>query len=428
MAEIINDQPPPPPPPPPTNPPAPFNAKDFVVQKGYWLTGKNYFQWSQFIRHTLKCCDMLDHIEGNPPLVTAPNFPSWDKDDSAIITWLWNSISPEISRNCMYLSSAKAVWEYLRHSYSMKQNMSACYDLKRKIFNTKQGNLSITEYFGVLNGLNVEFDPIRVQILGKEKFPDLNEVFYTVRSEETRRQAMLHEQPSDVSALVASKTTRQGPPPSSSKNVCDKFYCEHCNRSGHTKDRCFKLHGREQVLSRGGGSRNMHRYQAHVATHVQDTESFEKRGTDLSSFSQNDVERLKSMLDSMSKPSGSGSLAVTDVTFHENVSYFTRSQSQGENISDLESESESESEFLILGPSLPRTPISVPSLEPELSPSLSLSPSSTPESELVSVPGPSRPSVLQESAPPAPTLVYQRRSKPDLLQKQIQSPKSEEMI
>ncbi|KAI5404812.1 hypothetical protein KIW84_051829 [Lathyrus oleraceus] len=97
----------------------------------------------------------------------------------------------------------------------------------------------------------------------------------------------------------------------------------------------------------------------------------------------------------------------------------------GENISDLESELESESEFLILGPSLPRTPISVPSLEPELSPSLSLSPSSTPESELVSVLGPSRPSVLQESAPPAPTLVYQRRSKPDLLQKQIQSPEQE---
>ncbi|KAI5444626.1 hypothetical protein KIW84_013047 [Lathyrus oleraceus] len=438
--------------------------------------------------------------------------------------------------------------------------------------------------FDFLAGLNAEFDPIRVQILGKEKFPDLNEVFYTVRSEETRHQAMLHEQPPDVSALVASKTTRQGPPPSSSKNVRDKFYCEHCNRSGHTKDSCFKLHGREQVLSRGGGSRNMHQYQAHVATHVQDTESFEKRGTDFSSFSQNDVERLKSMLDSMSKPSGSGSgsLAVTgkslcsrsltvcgnipknawildsgatnhmtfdstllcsyttpssipyitvadgshacvvgtgnidlqppfqlqsvlhdltpgqtigiakekeglyyfsddhpksrifgcvafvhvhkqyrnkldpravrciflgyapnkrgykcyhppsqkffvskDVTFHENVSYFTRSQSQGENISDLESESESESEFLILGPSLPRTPISVPSLEPELSPSLSLSPSSTPESEPLSVPGPSRPSVLQESAPPAPTLVYQRRSKPDLLHKQIQSPESE---
>ncbi|KAI5423985.1 hypothetical protein KIW84_030271 [Lathyrus oleraceus] len=80
---------------------------------------------------------------------------------------------------------------------------------------------------------------------------------------------------------------------------------------------------------------------------------------------------------------------------------------------------------MILGPSLPRTPISVPSLELELSHSLSLSPSSTPESEPVIVPGPSRPSVLQESAPPTPTLVYQRRSTLDLLQKQIQSSEPE---
>ncbi|KAI5386466.1 hypothetical protein KIW84_072843 [Lathyrus oleraceus] len=132
------------------------------------------------------------------------------------------------------------------------------------------------------------------------------------------------------------------------------------------------------------------------------------------------------ILDSMSKPSGSGSLAVTGKSLcSRSLTVCGNIPKNGENISDLESESESESEFLILGPSLPRTPISVPSLEPELSPSLSLSPSSTPESEPVSVPGPSRPSVLQESAPPAPTLVYQRRSKPDLLQKQIQSPEPE---
>ncbi|CAI8598047.1 unnamed protein product [Vicia faba] len=166
----------------------------------------------------------------------------------------------------MYLSMAKAVWDYFCRRYSMKQDMSSCYDLKRKIFNTKQGSLSVNDYFGVLNGfwieldqhhnlkmefgkdistlnivverdkifdllagLNTEFDPIQVQILGKEKFPDLNEVFYIARSEETCRQAMLHEHPPDVSALVARKTTRQGPPPLSSKNGRDKFCCEHCN-------------------------------------------------------------------------------------------------------------------------------------------------------------------------------------------------------
>ncbi|KAK2458660.1 hypothetical protein QL285_005791 [Trifolium repens] len=69
-----NDPPPsPPPPPPPSVIPPPFNAKDFVIQKGYWLNGeKNYFQWSQLIRQTLKGCDMIDHLDGDPPLVTAP--------------------------------------------------------------------------------------------------------------------------------------------------------------------------------------------------------------------------------------------------------------------------------------------------------------------------------------------------------------------
>ena len=71
-----------------------------------------------------------------------------------------------------------------------------------------------------------------------------------------------------------------------------------------------------------------------------------------------------------------------DVTFHENVSYFTRPQSQGENVNDLESESE----FLVLGPSLPRTHVHAPT------------------------------SVLEESTPSEPIQEYQRKSKPIPLQ------------
>ncbi|KAK2417429.1 myosin-16 [Trifolium repens] len=78
-----------------------------------------------------------------------------------------------------------------------------------------------------------------------------------------------------------------------------------------------------------------------------------------------------------------------DVTFHENVSYFTRPQSQGENVNDLEFESESE--FLVLGPSLPRTHVHAPT------------------------------SVLEESTHSASIQEYQRRSKLVPLQQQTQS-------
>src|ERR1044072_4689108 len=105
----------------------------------------------------------------------------------------------------------------------MKQDFATCFELENKVFNSKQGTLSVTEYHGILNGfwteldqyqslhmkcedstaltqfkfekaqifkflssLNYKFDPIRVQILGKEKLPSLSKVFHTVRSEESR--------------------------------------------------------------------------------------------------------------------------------------------------------------------------------------------------------------------------------------------------
>ncbi|RDX85726.1 hypothetical protein CR513_33043, partial [Mucuna pruriens] len=93
----------------------------------------------------------------------------------------------------------------------MKNDSSACYDIGSKIFNSRQGTLSVIEYYLTLNGLwieldqyqglkmckadsitytrfvekgrifkflhdlNYEYDPIRVQILGKEKLPFLSE-------------------------------------------------------------------------------------------------------------------------------------------------------------------------------------------------------------------------------------------------------------
>ena len=40
----------------------------------------------------------------------------------------------------------------------MKQDVATCYELKTKIFATKQGSLSVTEYYGILNGLWIELD------------------------------------------------------------------------------------------------------------------------------------------------------------------------------------------------------------------------------------------------------------------------------
>jgi hypothetical protein len=49
----------------------------------------------------------------------------------------------------------------------------------------------IERIFEFLAGLNIKFDQVRVQILGKESLPLLNEVFSLIRAEERRRIVML---------------------------------------------------------------------------------------------------------------------------------------------------------------------------------------------------------------------------------------------
>ncbi|KAJ1386917.1 Retrotransposon gag domain [Sesbania bispinosa] len=262
-----------------------------ILQGSYRLDGRNYLQWAQLVRTTLKGRKKLSHIEGKAPGKNDPQFEAWDDEDSLIMTWLWHSMTPEISRNCMFFASGREIWDNLSQTYSMKKDIVACYDLENKIFSTKQGVLSVTDYYSVLNGLwieldqyqnlkmkctansathtefidrarifkflsglNSEFDPIRIQILGKEKLPSLSEVFYTVRGEENRRTVMLDDPPIDGLALVSGKGPTKGSSAGkfSSKPARDDRWCTYCKKSGHTKETCFRIHGKEKVLARKG--------------------------------------------------------------------------------------------------------------------------------------------------------------------------------
>ena len=47
-----------------------------------------------------------------------PRFVMWDGEDSQIMSWLWNNMQPEISHTCMFLSTAKEIWDFVCHTYS----------------------------------------------------------------------------------------------------------------------------------------------------------------------------------------------------------------------------------------------------------------------------------------------------------------------
>lgn len=60
-----------------------------------------------------------------------------------------------------------------------------------------------------LAGLNTEYDPIRIQVLGKVPFPSLEEAYTHVQQEESRRDAM-YTAPVDKVGLVASSEAAKG--------------------------------------------------------------------------------------------------------------------------------------------------------------------------------------------------------------------------
>ncbi|KAJ1424705.1 hypothetical protein SESBI_11409 [Sesbania bispinosa] len=169
--------------------------------------GRNHLKWAQLVRTVLKGKGKLSHLTESGPKQEDPKFTTWDEEDSMIMAWLWNSMIPEISDTCMFLNSAKEIWDAVEQTYS-KAKDAAQYMKVIKAKCTEDSAL-LKEYieqdkvYDFLVGLNPEFDQVRIQILGKQKVPCFNEVVAIVRSEESRRGLMLESPAVENSAMVA---------------------------------------------------------------------------------------------------------------------------------------------------------------------------------------------------------------------------------
>ena len=84
------------------------------IHAAYRLDGKNYLKWSQLIRTVLKGKGKISHLMGTGRNLGDPKFEAWEEEDSMIMAWLWNSMTPEISDTCMFLNTAKDIWDAMQ--------------------------------------------------------------------------------------------------------------------------------------------------------------------------------------------------------------------------------------------------------------------------------------------------------------------------
>ncbi|XP_071902713.1 uncharacterized protein [Coffea arabica] len=224
------------------------------------------------------------------------------------MSWFWNSMIPEISDTCMFLPTAKAIWDALHQTYSKWQEL----DYYRTLdLNCSKCAVFIKRFierdrvYDFLASLNSEFDLVRIQISGKPEFPSLTEAISQIRAEESRRGIMLELPSIENSTLLSSKhqrlvlnkfATNKTNQTSGQKNR-EELWCTYYKKPRHTIEQCWKLHGKPPT--REWGQKGGQQRQAHVS--VQDSTQV------FGGFRMEEVEKLKSMLETVDKPATNNS-------------------------------------------------------------------------------------------------------------------------
>ncbi|CAN6351547.1 unnamed protein product [Urochloa humidicola] len=251
------------------------------------LDGSNYREWAFSLKMLLTYGGSASHLTDGPPASTTANekeVQAWHLADDRVMAIICMSTDLSI-RSCLEdHKTTKEMWDYLQGRY--QQSSSALrYSLRQNIHHLQQQDMSIEEYYIAFNklssqvdsmvpkpaslcaactlawtasekhdqqdtmfdfvmGLRSDFEPIRVQLLGRPTLPTLSETLSALMAEETRLKtlaanSMISHQPSvfavpplsvevDIAAAAPSKKTPHKTP------------CSHCGRTNHSDSKCFK--------------------------------------------------------------------------------------------------------------------------------------------------------------------------------------------
>ncbi|XP_041020381.1 uncharacterized protein LOC121261999 [Juglans microcarpa x Juglans regia] len=163
------------------------------------------------------------------PFESDPMYHAWIWCNIVVLPWLLNALSKEIASSVLYIDSAEEMWNDLKERFA-QSNRPRIFQIRKAI---------------------ACFKPMHLQILLLDSFPPINKVFSLILQEEKQQEissdslssnevvAMLtnHNSSQMKGSVVGSRIGK----PSAPRKV--RPYCTHCGLSGHTIDKCYKIHG-----------------------------------------------------------------------------------------------------------------------------------------------------------------------------------------
>ncbi|XP_020972812.1 uncharacterized protein LOC107632493 [Arachis ipaensis] len=126
------------------------------------LTPQNYYQWSHDMWRALRSKNKVKFLDGSilKPGEGDPNFEAWDRCNNFLLSWINLSLSPEIAKSVMRISSAPNLWNDLKRRYS-QGDVFQVGTLKEEFYALKQGDLTVTSYFAMLKAIWEELENLR---------------------------------------------------------------------------------------------------------------------------------------------------------------------------------------------------------------------------------------------------------------------------
>ena len=240
---------------------------------------RNYQSWSRAMVLALTAKKKIGFVNGKvtKPDPDSPLYEDWESCNTMVLSWMINSMHVDVSSNIMYCETAREMWIELQNVFS-QGNGPKIYNLQTEISEIRQNQMSVTEFYTkfkrlwdqllnyepmpecscgamktlsnshnkayvmrFLMGLNENFDTVRSQILMMDPFPSISKVYSLILQEESHKSVDHGNSGSSQTDTMAMYANFKGNFKGNGKK--ERPFCTHCNMSGHTVEKCYKLHG-----------------------------------------------------------------------------------------------------------------------------------------------------------------------------------------
>ncbi|XP_012844832.1 PREDICTED: uncharacterized protein LOC105964867 [Erythranthe guttata] len=241
------------------------------------LNCDNYGTWSRSMKISLSAKNKLGFIDGSvqvPCQIKSPEeYSSWKRCNDMILSWILNSLEPDITDSVIYSTTSHEIWQDLEERFS-QSNAPRIFQLQREMAYLQQNQMSVSAYYTKLKGLwdelasynepchytcgkikpqsereernalmqflmglNESYSAVRGQILLMQPLPTHRKAYSLISQEEKQRELGNTRGISEVAAMAVQRGQR------TSNSGRKPLHCSHYDKDFHTNETCYKLHG-----------------------------------------------------------------------------------------------------------------------------------------------------------------------------------------